>query len=92
MSGCGIHMPVPRNRKDEGYFAPLENLALPSGTSLALGLVHYTDGVAGSRERLSVARRFADRFLVATECGFGRRAPETIQRLLEIHLEVVESD
>ncbi len=87
-----IHMPVPRNRKDEAYFAPLRSLKLPPDTSLALGLVHHTDGVEGSRERLSIARKFADRFLVATECGFGRRAPETIQRLLEIHRDVAESD
>src|SRR5215470_5197635 len=40
-----IHMPVPRNRADDGYFAPLDRLELRPETELCLGLVHYTDGL-----------------------------------------------
>jgi hypothetical protein len=83
-----IHLPVPRNRTDDAYFAPLGNLALQGETELCLGLVHYTDGVEGTSRRLAVARKYAPRFSVATECGFGRRDPQTIPELLRIHAEV----
>jgi hypothetical protein len=83
-----IHMPVPRNRADEAYFAPLKALKLKSGTKLCLGLVHHTDGVEGTRRRLAAAERFIKDFSIATECGFGRRKPETIPELLRIHAEL----
>ena len=44
-----IHMPVPRDRADDAYFAPLRRLELRPETELCLGLVHYTDGVDGAR-------------------------------------------
>ena len=83
-----IHMPVPRDRSDDGYFAPLARLRLKPETELSLGLVHYTDGVAGTRTRLATAERHAKGFSIATECGFGRRDPATIPDLLRIHAEV----
>jgi hypothetical protein len=83
-----IHMPVPRDRSDDAYFAPLARLRLRPEAELSLGLVHYTDGVAGTRRRLATAERHADRFSIATECGFGRRDPATIPELLRIHAEV----
>ena len=81
------HYPVPRDRDDDAYFAPLERLALPPETEVYLGLVHYTDGVEGTARRLATAQRHRDDFGIATECGFGRRPTETIARLLEIHAE-----
>ncbi len=44
-----IHMPVPRNRSDDAYFAPLQRLKLRPETELCLGLVHYTDGIEGTK-------------------------------------------
>jgi hypothetical protein len=85
-----IHMPVPRERTDAAYFAPLHRLALDPGTELALGLVHYTDGLAGTRRRMDAAREFIARYAVATECGFGRRGPETIPELLRLHLAAAD--
>lgn len=82
-----IHMPVPRDRADDGYFAPLARLQLSPQTELSLGLVHYTDGVAGTRKRMAAAERHVARFSIATECGFGRRDPATIPQLLRIHRE-----
>ena len=82
-----IHMPVPRNRTDDAYFAPLKGLKLKPGTKLCLGLVHHTDGVEGTRRRLAAAERVVEDFSIATECGFGRRRPETIAELLRIHAE-----
>ena len=61
-------------------------------TELCLGLVHYTDGVDGSKRRLATARKYATNFSIATECGFGRRPPETISGLLRIHAETAELD
>lgn len=85
-----IHMPVPRNRSDDAYFAPLRNLKLKSGTELSLGLVHYTDGEAGTRQRLSATVKFVRDFSVGTECGFGRRDPATIPELLRLHVAAAD--
>ncbi len=82
-----IHMPVPRERADDGYFEPLDRLKLKPGTELCLGLVHYTDGIAGTRRRLATAEKHVQNFSIATECGFGRRPPATIPELLRIHAE-----
>jgi hypothetical protein len=87
-----IHMPVPRERDDEAFFAPLRDLRLHPETELYLGLVHYTDGVEGARKRIETAQRFAPTFGVATECGFGRRPPETVEPLMEIHRDVVRDE
>ncbi len=81
-------MPVPRNRSDDAYFAPLRNLKLHPETELYLGLVHFSDSVEGTRQRIATAVRYAPVFGVATECGLGRRPPETIPDLLHIHSEV----
>ena len=86
-----VHMPVPRNRSDDAYFAPLKRLKLRPETELCLGLVHHTDGVEGTRRRLETAKRYAQDFSIATECGFGRRDPATIPELLRIHAAVADA-
>ena len=83
-----IHMPVPRDRSDDAYFEPLNALTLRPETQLFLGLVHHTDGVDGTRRRIATAEKFAPDFGISTECGMGRRPPETIPELLRIHAEV----
>ena len=83
-----LHMPAPRERIDDAYYAPLRELRLRAETELYLGLVHHTDGVDGSRRRMAVASRFATDFGVATECGWGRRAPSTVGDLLRLHHEL----
>jgi hypothetical protein len=80
-----IHMPVPRERADDAYFAPLNALRAPPETEICLGLVHYTDGVEGAKRRMTTAQRHLADFSIATECGFGRRDPKTIPELLRIH-------
>jgi len=87
-----IHMPVPRNRSDDAYFAPLSRLSLRPETELCLGLVHYTDGIEGTKQRLATAKKYAANFSIATECGFGRRDPRTIPELLRIHAAVADLD
>jgi SAM-dependent methyltransferase len=83
-----LHLPAPRDRFDDGYYAPLQDLRLRAETELYLGLVHHTDGVAGTRRRMEIARRFVSGFGIATECGWGRRAPTTIPELLRVHREL----
>jgi hypothetical protein len=85
-----IHMPVPRDRSDDAYFEPLRRLKLAPATQLCLGLVHHTDGLAGTRRRLATAEKYVQNFAIATECGFGRRPVETIPELLRIHAAAAE--
>lgn len=85
-----IHMPVPRDRSDAAYFAPLRRLKLDPRTRLCLGLVHYTDGLDGTRKRLETAQQFVSDFAIATECGFGRRDPTSIPELLRLHAEAAK--
>jgi hypothetical protein len=83
-----IHLPVPISRTDPAYFAPLRDLRLPAATELYLGLIHATDGEDGARQRIDTALTAVDTFGVATECGFGRRTPESISGLLALHATV----
>ncbi len=84
-----IHMPVPRDRSDDAYFQPLNDLALSADTEVALGLIHYEDE-PGDRARSDTARRFLPSFSVATECGWGRTDPTRVSGLLESHRRAVE--
>lgn len=83
-----LHVPVPADRADREYFAPLADLDLPPETELFLGLLHHRDGVDGARRRIEAAREVVGEFGVATECGFGRRPPHTVSELLELHRQV----
>lgn len=83
-----FHLPVPRDRSDEAYFAPLRGLELHPETELYLGLVHASDGVEGARRRIAAARGAVTEFGVATECGLGRRPAETIPGLVALHAEI----
>ncbi|MGH2477026.1 MAG: hypothetical protein ACRDIL_17345, partial [Candidatus Limnocylindrales bacterium] len=85
-----LHMPVPRDRTDLEYFAPLRHLRPLGGTELYLGLVHRTDGLDGARARMKAAQSVVEEFGVGTECGLGRRPPETIPDLLQLHAEVAD--
>lgn len=80
-----IHIPILREWKADNYYAPLADLSLPDETAVYLGLVHFTDGIEGTRERIVLARKVVPSFGVATECGFGRRDPSTLASLLDIH-------
>jgi hypothetical protein len=85
-----IHMPVPKERDDDAYFAPLDDIKLQAGTELYLGLVHITDGLDGAKRRLAAATQHVEHFGVATECGFGRRQEDTIPELLRLHADIAE--
>lgn len=85
-----LHMPVPVERDDDAYFTPLKDLQLPAGTTLYLGLIHDTDGLAGTRRRMATARQHIAGFGIATECGFGRRDPQSIGKLLDLHAALAD--
>ena len=75
------HLPVPKDRTDDAYFAPLGDLSLPAETALYLGLIHHADA-AGDRARIAAAHKVVSRFGVATECGWGRTDPARVPGLL----------
>ena len=70
-----FHLPVPKPRTDDAFFAPLDGLKLRPETELYLGLVHRDD-MAGNAARLAAARRHVRVDGVATECGMARGDPE----------------
>jgi hypothetical protein len=84
-----FHLPVPKPRTDDAFFAPLAGLRLPPETELYLGLVHRDD-MAGNAARLAAARRHAQVNGVATECGMARGDPERFPELLEAHVRTAE--
>lgn len=86
-----FHLPVPIERDDTAYFAPLAALDLPLETELYLGLLHHEDGVDGARRRAAAAASAVPRFGVATECGFGRGPSERTVGLLELHAAVAQA-
>ena len=79
-----LHLPVPKDRTDDGYFAPLQKLRLGPETELYLGLIHHNDG-AGDRARLAAARRHTRVDGIATECGMARGDPARLPALLAAH-------
>jgi hypothetical protein len=83
-----IHLPVPIERDDDAYFAPLDDLRLHQETELYLGLVHREDGAEGAQRRIAAALPHAPVFGVATECGIGRAPEGTTEDILRSHAEV----
>ena len=79
-----IHMPVPHERNDEAYFAPLKDLKLGAGTDLYLGCVHHGDP-EGNAGKLALARKFTAVAGVGAECGLGRGNPDLFEDVLEQH-------
>ena len=73
-----MHMPVPMDRTDDAYFAPLRGLDLSPDTELYLGLVHTGDGVEGTCRRMAVANKYVQGFGIASECGISRARDERI--------------
>jgi len=83
-----VHLPVPINRSDAAYFAPLAGLRLPEQTRLFLGLVHEEDGLEGARRRVAAASAFVTGFGVATECGLQNEPREAHERIVAIQRDL----
>jgi hypothetical protein len=84
-----FHLPVPKPRSDDAYFAPLERLQLRPESELYLGLIHHDDET-GDAARLAAARRHARVDGIATECGMARGDPTRLPALLAAHARVAE--
>ena len=84
-----LHVPVPKDRDDHAYFAPLAGVRVPDATRLYLGLIHHDD-LGGDRRRIDAARAVVPAFGVATECGWGRTDPARIDSLLASHRHAVD--
>ena len=86
-----FHIPVPRDRTDDAFYAPLAAWKRPAGTRLYLGLLHHDDD-AGDRARVAVAKRHvADEFGLSAECGWGRTEPGRLPGLLKGHRVAAEA-
>ena len=85
-----LHIPVPKDRSDEAYFAPLAQSQVPRETKMYLGLIHHDDE-AGDQARIKTASQFLEDFGIATECGWGRADPAKVPGLLESHAVAARS-
>jgi hypothetical protein len=79
------HFPVPIDRDDEAYFAPLKGLKLAPETEIFVGLVHLADGAEGAQRRARAARSVFPTFGIAAECGLGRHFHEAAPDVLRAH-------
>lgn len=84
-----LHLPVPIERDDDAFYAPLGSLTPVA--ELYLGLVHREDGVEGAQRRIAAASRVVPEFGVATECGIGRAPAGTTEGILETHAAVTSA-
>jgi hypothetical protein len=85
-----LHVPVPKDRSDDGYFAALRSWQQRPETRLYLGLIHHADQ-DGDRRRIAAAKRHVAVFGVASECGWGRGDPTRLGSLLESHRIAAEA-
>jgi hypothetical protein len=84
-----IHMPVPIDRDDDVYFAPLRDLDTGSAR-IYLGLVHAADGLDGAARRVAAARGALPDFGVATECGMGYVPEAELESVLRLHRDIAD--
>jgi hypothetical protein len=82
-----LHMPVPINRFDEGFYRPLADLKLKPETEFYLGLVH-PDGKENMRKRLELANKYISGYGIASECGISRaRTRQLTLKFLEAYAD-----
>jgi hypothetical protein len=85
-----FHIPVPKDRTDQAYYAPLTAWKRPPGTKLYLGLLHHDDD-AGDKKRIAAARTCIKDFGLSAECGWGRTQPGRLPGLLKGHRIAAEA-
>jgi hypothetical protein len=84
-----FHLPVPRGRSDDAFFAPLRHLSVHPRTELYLGLIHHNDR-AGDDARLAAAQKYTRVDGIGTECGWARGDPTRIDSLLKSHARAAD--
>jgi hypothetical protein len=85
-----LHLPVPKDRTDDAYVAPLQGLKLPPETILYLGLIHHDDA-AGDQARITAASKVVKGFGISSECGWGRTDPARVPGLIAAHKRAAEA-
>ena len=75
-----LHLPVPKDRSDTAYFAPLAGLKTPQDTTLYLCLIHHDDA----------AGAVMPAFGIATECGWGRTDSSRVPSLIASHRHAMQ--
>lgn len=83
-----VHMPVPRHRFDDAYYAPLRDIE-SDDLRVYVGLIHHPDTEAELRRRIVAARRARPDIGLASVCGFGRMDPSAVPAYLEDHRRAV---
>lgn len=86
-----VQMPVPQDRTDRAYFAPLADLEVSADTEIYLGLVGYHDSLPDAEKRVAAAQEFLAEFGVATECGMGRCDPDEVPGILAQHAQLADA-
>jgi hypothetical protein len=84
-----LHLPVPKDRVDDAYFAPLKQMRLPPETTLYLGLIHHDDA-RGDQARIAAASKVVPLFGLSSECGWGRTDPARVPGLIAAHRQAAE--
>lgn len=84
-----VHLPVSQPDADDDFFRPLQNLTLGVVTQVYLGILHPKVS-GGDAARIHKAQQFLPSFGVSTECGWGRKAEESVDDLLQVHLAAVD--
>ena len=82
-----LHIPL-LDTLEEGFFAPLANVK-PQGAKIYLGDVHNMERFDA---RMKLARKYMSDFGHAAFCGFGRIAPQELQRVLGEHVEAMRRE
>jgi len=80
-----VHIPT-LDRADDDFYRPLARLKL-GGARPYLGMIH---SMSTFQPRLDAARKHLSDFGLAAYCGFGRNAPEEMQRTLADHLDALK--
>jgi SAM-dependent methyltransferase len=83
-----LHVPVPTERRDDGFLAPLAGLRLQATTELYLGLVHAGEPKEDSARAIAAAHELVGEFGVATPCGWGRLPPRDVPELTAAHVRI----
>ncbi|MEM7126849.1 MAG: hypothetical protein AAF702_11015 [Chloroflexota bacterium] len=82
------HMPVSVPDADADFFSPLKDLTISGEAQIYLGILH-PKVPGGDMARIQKAQQSLPSFGVATECGWGRKSTETVDKLLQVHLNAV---
>ena len=83
-----VHVPVPTERRNDGFLAPLAKLRLQATTELYLGLVHLGESQDDMERTIAAAHELVGEFGVATPCGWGRLPSRDVPKLVAAHLRL----